>query len=197
MRNFRTFVVALAAAAAAAAGPAAAQRATDPDLPVLADFARRVREYVDLKNGAAMTLLPLVPLGDPAEVRRRTDALAMVIQGARRDARQGDLFTPDVARLIRRAILTGCEGDYAMLLALAREELTAPLPEASVHGRWPAGAPVPTMLPGVLAALPPLPGNLQYRFMSRALVLLDLDANLILDFIPNAIPITTESHHAH
>ena len=196
MTNFRTFVIALAVGAAASAAPAIAQSATDPDLPVLADFARRVQAYVDLKNAAATAVLPLVPLDEPAEIRRRTEALATVIRSARWHARQGDLFTPEVARLIRRSIRTGCEGDYAMLLAVTREELTAPLPDPTVHASWPSGVPVPTMLPGVLAALPPLPANLQYRFMNRALVLLDIDANLIVDFVPDAIPITTESHDA-
>ena len=197
MINFRTLVIALTAAAAVVAAPAAAQRTLDPDRPVLADFARRVQAYVDLKNAAAMTVLPLVSLDDPAEIRRRTDALATVIKSARWNARPGDLFTPDVSQLIRRGIRSGCEGDYAMLLALAREELRGPLPEPAVNGRWPSGVPVPTMLPGVLAALPPLPANLQYRFMNRALVLLDIEANLILDFVPDAIPIMTESTHAH
>ena len=197
MTSFRAFVIALAVGAAASVAPAIAQSATDPDLPVLADFARRVQAYVDLKNAAATAVLPLVPLRDPAEIRRRTEALATVIRSARWYGRQGDLFTPEVAQLVRRAIRTGCEGDYARLLALTREELTAPLPEPVVHGSWPSGAPVPMMLPGMLAALPPLPDSLRYRFMNRALVVLDIDANLIVDFVPDAIPITTESNDAH
>ena len=196
MMRLHTLLPALALAVAAAA-PAAAQRPFDPDLPVLADFARRVHAYVGLKNAVALTVLPLVPLEDPAEIRRRREALATVVRSARWNARQGDLFTPDVAPLIRRAIRSGCDGDYALQLALVREELTGPLPGPAIHAGWPEGVPLPTMLPSILAALPPLPDHLEYRFMDRALVLLDIDANLILDFLPNAIPITTETDHAH
>jgi len=197
MINFGTFAIALTGAAAVAFAAARAQSAIDPDLLVRAELARRVQAYVDVKNAAAMTVLPLVQLDDPAEIRSRTEALATVIRSARWNARQGDVFTPEVAHAIRRAIRRGCEGDYVALLALAREELVVPLPEPAVHGRWPGSAPLPTMTPDVLAALPPLPPGLQYRFMNHDLVLLDIDANLIVDFVPDAIPIITESNDAH
>ena len=156
-----------------------------------AEFARRVQAYVALKEAVARTVLPLESLRDPAEVRRRTEALATVIRSARSDARQGDIFTPEIAQLMRRAIHDGCEGDYLLIVALVREEYTAPLPPAAIHGRWPWSVPVPTMLPGLLAALPPLPNGLQYRFVNDALALIDIDANLIIDFVPDALPITT------
>jgi hypothetical protein len=40
----------------------------------------------------------------------------------------------------------------------------------------------------VLLKLPPLPKDLEYRFLGRDLILLDIHANLIVDFIPAAIP---------
>ncbi|HET7698991.1 MAG TPA: hypothetical protein VFK57_24950 [Vicinamibacterales bacterium] len=196
MANFQAFIIVLVAAAAAA--PAPVQQPPDTDRPVLAEFARRVNAYVEVKSAAATTVLPLVQLRDPAEIRRRTDALAAVIKSARWAAKQGDIFTPEIGYALRRAIRQGCEGDYAAQLALVREEVVGPLPALAVHARWPADVPLPLMLPGVLAALPPLPAGLQYRFMDRALVLLDIDANLIVDFLPDAIPvITTERHDAH
>jgi hypothetical protein len=193
---FRAFIIALIAAAAGGTVQMPAQGSLGPEERAFADFARRVNAYLDTKAAAASTVLPLVPLSDAAELRQRTEALASVNQSARWGARQGDLFTPEIAQAIRVALRRSCDGDYATLLAIAREELTAPLPEPVVHGRWPATAPVPTMLPGVLAALPALPVGLQYRFMNQHLVLLDIDANLILDFVVDAMPITTEIDHA-
>jgi hypothetical protein len=184
--------VALAVAASAATS-AAAQSPPSPEATVLADFARRLDVYVEVKTRAAQTLLPLRTLPDPGEIRRRTDRLAEAIRDARRDARQGDIFTPEISHVMRRAIRGGCEGDYPMLLALVQEDPEAPLPPPVLHGRWPAGAPLPTMLPDMLAVLPPLPAGLQYRFMDRALVLLDIDANLIVDFVPGAIPTTNST----
>ena len=41
--------------------------------------------------------------------------------------------------------------------------------------------------PSILRALPSLPGVLQYRFVKLDLVLLDVDANLIVDILPGAV----------
>lgn len=189
----RRFVVIAFFAAAAAASPGSAQTPAVADQAVLTDFAQRVQSYVELRDRMARTVLPLETLPDPGEIRRRTDALAAAIRSARQNARQGDIFSPEIAQLIRRAVRTGCDLDYAELLALVNEDLDAPLPAPTVHARWPLGVPVPTMMPDMLAALPRLPAGLEYRFMNRALVLRDIDANLILDFVPGVIPVVTTS----
>ena len=44
-----------------------------------------------------------------------------------------------------------------------------------------------TVPPNILAALPKLPEDLEYRFVNRTMILLDTHANLIVDFVPNAI----------
>ena len=192
MIHARIFPLALMAAAVLATA-AAAQTPMPGDRALLAEFARRVQAYTDVRDRAAAGVLPLRPLADPGEVRRRTDALAAAIESARQDARQGDIFSPAIAQLIRRAVRAGCDDNLAQLLALVNEELEKPLPDPVIHLRWPAGAPLPTMMPDLLAALPPLPPNLQYRFMNRALVLLDIDANLVVDFVPGVIPVVTTS----
>jgi hypothetical protein len=43
------------------------------------------------------------------------------------------------------------------------------------------------MPPNVLAALPKLPADLEYRFLGRHLVLVDTRASVIIDRIPYAI----------
>jgi hypothetical protein len=195
MANWRMFVIAVVATAGAV--PAAMQTEAEADRAARVDLARRLHAYVALREAAADPVLPMVSLRDPAEIRQRREALAAAIRSARQGVRQGDVLTPEIAQFLRRAIHRGCEGEVAEQLALVREELTQALPEPTIHGRWPEGVPLPTMLPGVLAALPPLPAMLQYRFMNRALVLLDIDANLIIDFISDAIPVTTETNDAH
>ena len=44
------------------------------------------------------------------------------------------------------------------------------------------------MWSSVLAALPPLPHELQYRFVGRDLVLVDTHADLVVDILRNAVP---------
>ena len=46
--------------------------------------------------------------------------------------------------------------------------------------------PVPPL--AVTAALPALPEGLQYKFIGRDLVLVDVDANVIVDVLPDAVP---------
>jgi len=41
--------------------------------------------------------------------------------------------------------------------------------------------------PNVLASLPPLPKDIEYRFVNKHLILRDARANLIIDYIPNAL----------
>jgi hypothetical protein len=60
-----------------------------------------------------------------------------------------------------------------------------------VNGDYPAGASLSFMPPCLLAELPPLPEELAYRFLGRDLVLVDLHAALVVDFIPRAIRETT------
>jgi hypothetical protein len=45
-----------------------------------------------------------------------------------------------------------------------------------------------TMPPGLLKVLPALPKELEYRIIGRDLVLRDVDASLIIDYVPNVIP---------
>jgi len=57
----------------------------------------------------------------------------------------------------------------------------------AVNARYPATEPLQTLPPNILANLPQLPEDMEYRVVGRALVLRDVDANIIVDFIPNAI----------
>ena len=66
------------------------------------------------------------------------------------------------------------------------EEPTVKTP--SIHLRFPAAAQMATMPPSLLAALPQLPKELEYRIIGNYLVLRDVDAALILDYIPAAVP---------
>ena len=141
------------------------------------DFTRRVQAYIDMRSKVARTVPPLEVSADPAEIWHASNALAFAIRAVRVEARQGDLFSPDIAVAFRLAVSAGCQGRYAERLQIITDEMESPLPAAAVHARWPMGA--------------PLPAGLEYRFMNRDLVLLDVDANLIIDFVPGAIPSIT------
>ena len=57
-------------------------------------------------------------------------------------------------------------------------------------GFSPEKAALATVPPLILVNLPRLPDGLEYRFMGRDLILRDRDANLIVDFVSGAVPVS-------
>ena len=57
-----------------------------------------------------------------------------------------------------------------------------------VNSAYPATLPRQSTPPTLLLNLPRLPKELEYRIVGRDLALHDTVTNLIVDFIPNAIP---------
>jgi hypothetical protein len=56
----------------------------------------------------------------------------------------------------------------------------------AVNARYPDDVPVSTMPPQVLAALPKLPEELEYRFIQNSLILFDQHAHIIADYMDRA-----------
>lgn len=166
--------------------PAAGQ--VNPDAAVLQDFRQRIEKYVELQRDLAKQSPPIKETKDPADIAAAQDVLAAKIQAARKDARPGEIFTPAVRAKFRQLMypeLKGAEGRDA------KEQLKEDEPPASipltVNRKYPTGASLPTMPTNILTSLPPLPEALEYRIIGKHLILRDVDANIIVDFIPNAI----------
>ena len=155
----------------------------------VAKFQKGVQEYVALHRRLEGPLPTLEVSDDPKEIQASIDALAMEIRAARVTARQGDIFTDEIARLFRRLIQeTLTRGETRNLLAAIAEENPRPLARARMNGSYPAGTSLSWMSPKLLSVFPELPEELQYRFVNRDLILWDYHANLIVDVVPNAIP---------
>jgi hypothetical protein len=180
-------------------GPLAegSQESVEDDLQrtsqALVEFADRIRAYMEIHRAAAQAGPALHVTTNMGEIRQAVDALALGIRLRRPEAKQGDIFTPEIVAPIRDAVREGCHERYLELLVLVNEEVESPLAPAVVYGRWPEGVPLPTMSPTLLMALPRLPPELEYRFINRDLVLIDVDANLIVDVVSDAIPDVTSS----
>ena len=57
-----------------------------------------------------------------------------------------------------------------------------------VNAEYPKDVPLSTVPPDVLRRCRALPEDIQYRFAGKHLLLFDAKANLIIDFMLNAIP---------
>jgi hypothetical protein len=171
-----------------------AQKATaspaNPDSAVLADFNARLGKYIKLQRGLAKKSLDLKETINPAEIKAAQEVLAAKIQAVRKNARPGDIFTPQVAAMFKRLMypeLKGAEGRETKQ-ALSEEDGETAQVNLQVNAPWPASEPLTTVPANLLERLPQLPMDVEYRISNkRHLVLRDVDANIIVDFIYNAI----------
>jgi hypothetical protein len=184
-----SIIVFLGLVGSTAAGQPAGLPASDQR--AIADFNRRVSEYVELHRRLEGPVPTIHASSDPGEIRRAMAALARKIRAERPHARQGDFFTPAAGPVFRRLIAAGCGGDLEGLHAITTEEnpyLKTWRPR--INESYPDHLPYSMIPPSVLCSLPALPEELQFRFWDRALILWDYHANLIVDVLPNAIPST-------
>ena len=124
---------------------------------------------------------------DPAKLTAREVALGEAIRQARSGAKPGDIFGTDLAPRIRSII----KKDWAKRSAADRRGLSEDIPSgtlADVNATYPSALPLATFPASLLAALPPLPEDLEYRFVGRHLILRDVKANIIVDVLPNVLP---------
>ncbi len=155
------------------------------------EFSAKVREYTDMVNRLENTLPSLPDRAGAAEISAHKKTLAEAIRHARAGAHPGDIFTPELRN---------------RFVALIHSELTGPSGEASreairednpkqpgvtpvklaVNAAYPDSAPLSTVPPTLLLRLPEIPKTVEYRFVGRALVLRDVRADLIVDYIPDA-----------
>lgn len=161
--------------------------AGNPDARILEDFQARIEKYKSLQKRMEKEGPRMKETSDPSKIHAAQEALADNIRAARADARAGDIFTPEIRQVFRRLMYPELKGtDGAAAKELIKEDQPADV-LVKVNARYPDDEPMPTVPPNVLAALPGLPEDLEYRIVRKALILRDVDANLIIDFIPNAI----------
>jgi hypothetical protein len=158
------------------------------DFALLAEFHNRVEEYVALHRLLEGQVPTLEVSDDPKEIQAAIEALQKKLRQARATARQGDIFTAEVAQLFRRLIREVFpEGETLRLLSMIAEEMPKALIRPRVNASYPAGASLSVMPTKLLLVFPPLPEELQYRFVGRDLILWDVHANLVVDVVQNAI----------
>lgn len=162
----------------------------DAELKATRAFAASIGAYVALQKAASeeASAKP-ASTTDAKQIAMRRAALTDSLVAARRGASRGDIFTTDVTarfrRMVRRAF-RGREG-RAMRRTIREDDHVRPV-ALQVNHVYPESIPMTTMPPTLLRVLPVLPSELTYRIVGSALVLLDVRTNLIVDFMPDAIP---------
>lgn len=161
----------------------------DPTEAAFAEFTKRIDDFVALRNRLADSVGQLDPTGTPAEITARSTRLANAIIAARPNAKPGDIFTTEVATVIATMIKEEYRRRADTVIETrgdAQEELPDFVPQ--VNSLYPTTYPLATFPATLLPLLPRLPDKLEYRVVGKHLILRDVEANLIIDFMPNAMP---------
>jgi hypothetical protein len=160
---------------------------TNPSALALQDFKARIDAYVALHKKEESAGVALKKTNDPAEISAAEKILAARIRAARANAKPGDIFTPEIRAEFRKLIAQPMKGDAkADARQIVKDDAPASMP-LKVNADYPEGAPLPTVPVSVLRNLPTLPAELEYRIIGGHLILRDTNANLVVDFIPDAM----------
>jgi hypothetical protein len=163
----------------------------NPDAGLIAEFRKKTDEYAKLRDKAEGIAPDIKRTEKPSEINKAEKSLADKIRDERPTAKRGDLFTPATQAMFRRLLRpTVTKGeDGAENKNIIRDDLPEPKDVPfKVNADYPKDTPLSTVPPDVLLALPQLPKEVEYRFVGKHLILYDAKANLIIDFMLNAIP---------
>ncbi len=151
-------------------------------------FEDRVKQYVKLRESVKGKLPKLSNDSTPEQISDFEKASVEALRTARAGAKPGDVFTPDVAQVIRTMMKTEfkpAEKKEIRKVVLDKES-NIPVP-LKVNYPYPEPKEFVEMPPALLLKLPQLPKQVKYRYVGRTLMLVDSDNNLIIDYLVDAL----------
>lgn len=158
------------------------------DKAALDVFEKQVKSYIELRNKVRENAPKLSKDSTPEQIHTYRTTLENSLRSARPNAKRGEFFMPATADFIRRTLKTEFQGKD-------RQELREKIFETETQGvvlrvNYPYAqtAEFSEMPATLLAKLPPLPKELRYRFVGRNMLLVDRESDIIIDFMPDALP---------
>jgi hypothetical protein len=174
------------------------------DSDVLEEFYEEIQDYVKLRQKVVEAVPPLPADADAHQIAERQRAFTAAIVGYRRKARPGEIFKPEIEAAFRRVlkeVFDGPQGAAIMMDIKAGNPKVEGVPkptnpaqetrknvQVGVNVVYPDDAPFSSVPPSLLLKIPVLPEQVRYRFIGRALIVRDTEANVILDFIRDIVP---------
>ena len=158
------------------------------DKAAIQTFEKQVKEYMELRNKAREKAPKLSKDSTPEQIHAYRTTLELSLRTARPNAKRGEFFLPESADYIRRTLKSEFQGKD-------RQELRKTVFETETQGvvlrvnyPYAESAELSEMPATLLAKLPQLPKELRYRFVGRNMLLVDRESNVIIDFMPEALP---------
>ena len=146
-------------------------------------FAQAIAAYVELHHQAVAGLPPSA--AGPESGAAST--LAQQIDARRPKARPGDILG-SIGPRIREVVRAELASPRGAVIRSAIDESNVHGVRIRVNHRYPPGVPRTTMPGQLLARLPPLPPELQYRILGNSLLLIDEHAQTVVDVLPDVLP---------
>ncbi len=158
------------------------------DKTTIQTFEKQVKDYVDLRSKLRENAPKLSKDSTPEQIHAYRTALEQSMRSARAGAKRGELFRPETADYIRRTLKMEFQGKD-------RQQLRETIFEAETQGvvlrvNYPYAqtAEFSEMPATLLTKLPQLPKEVRYRFVGRNMLLVDRESNVIIDYMPDALP---------
>ena len=164
---------------------AQSSRSSNPER-IAADLQARAKQYLEFRKKVAGNSPKST--STPSKITSAQSELANKIRIARAGAKQGEIFTPEIAQYVRKQIascLQGADGDRIRASLRHAEPVNITL---QINQSYPEKLPLQSTPPSLLLNLPQLPAGLEYRVVGRELVIRDVDANIVVDHVANALP---------
>ncbi len=151
------------------------------------DFEASVAKYLDFRKKEAGSAPR--PTNSPEKLAEAQQNLAVKVRALRPDAKQGDIFTPEITAYFRHQISATLASHHGHKIRASLRH-AEPVPALALHVNqvYPQGIPLQSTPPTLLLNLPTLPKELEYRIVGRNLILHDIVPNIVVDFVPDAIP---------
>lgn len=183
----RGFLISTAVLLAALTGLAQAPPARGSnDAKLVADFEQRAKQYLDWREKTAGKTPS--PANSPERIVAARHELANKVRVARAGAKQGELFTPEIADYFCREIRATFNSRHGKQIRSSLRHSEPTEIELQINQSYPEKVALQSMPPTLLLNLPELPKGLEYRILARELVLRDKDANIVVDYVPDALP---------
>jgi len=158
------------------------------DKAAIEAFEKQVNAYVALRKKIRENAPRLSKDSTPEQLHAYRTALEESLRNARAGAKRGELFHPETADYIRRTLKTEFQGKDRRELRDSVFETETQGVVLRVNYPYAESAELSEMPATLLAKLPQLPKEVRYRFVGRNMLLVDRESNVIIDYMPDALP---------
>jgi hypothetical protein len=182
----RLVVLGIAALACVCASAQTPPTAGTDDARLSGELQTKIKQYLDFRQKVAGK--PPSADNTPLHIVSKQRELANKIRIARAGAKQGEILTPEIAQYLRRQIAATLSGPHGNEIRSSLRHAEPVKIKLQINQSYPEQVPLQSTPATLLLNLPQLADGIEYRILDHELVLRDSEANIIVDYVPDALP---------